>query len=148
MRRMEFAVVLVGVMALGCMPQPMADKKPATPPTPAATETATPPAAATEMVEAKVGVGKQGRSLDNESGIVVEPVKQLFRVKEKIAFDFNLTSAMNLYKADKGRAPQTHEEFMEQIVKANNINLPELPAGQRYVYDPETETLMVERPQQ
>ncbi len=47
-----------------------------------------------------------------------------------------------------GRKPNSHEEFMEKIIKEGKINLPELPAGQRYVYDPEQGQLMVERPAQ
>jgi hypothetical protein len=152
---MEFVLVLVSVTAVGCMPQPMAKKQsdaPATPATPAPVEVTVADgsvtAPATETVEAKAGVAKQGRSLDNESGIVVEPVKQLFAFKEKSVFDFQIKPALDLYKATNGKGPQTHEEFMEQIIKANNLQLPELPAGQRYVYDPATEMLMVERPAQ
>ena len=33
-----------------------------------------------------------------------------------------------------------------KIIKANNIHLPELPDGDRYMYDPKTEQLMVESP--
>ena len=53
---------------------------------------------------------------------------------------------MKLFKASEDRAPKSHEEFMEKIIKANNIHLPELPDGQRYQYDPKTEQLMVESP--
>jgi hypothetical protein len=35
---------------------------------------------------------------------------------------------------------------MEKIIKANRIRLPALPQGQRYVYDPKQEQLMVEKP--
>jgi hypothetical protein len=35
---------------------------------------------------------------------------------------------------------------MEKIVKFNNIKLPQLPPGQTYFYDPETNQLMVRRP--
>jgi hypothetical protein len=55
--------------------------------------------------------------------------------------------AMNLYQAREGEYPKSHEEFMEKIIKANNIKLAELPPGHRYVYDPATHTLMVEHPQ-
>ena len=37
---------------------------------------------------------------------------------------------------------------MDKIIKEGQIHLPELPAGQRYVYIPEREELFVERPQQ
>ena len=53
-----------------------------------------------------------------------------------------------LYKALNGNAPKTHEEFMQKIIKENAVNLPELPEGHRYVYDPSTEQLMVESPKQ
>ena len=53
---------------------------------------------------------------------------------------------MALFKATEGRAPKTHEEFMERIIKAGTIKLPELPEGHRYRYDPQTEQLMVEQP--
>jgi len=35
---------------------------------------------------------------------------------------------------------------MEKVIKANMIQLPELPEGHKYVYDPATKTLMVEKP--
>jgi hypothetical protein len=53
---------------------------------------------------------------------------------------------MDLFKATEGRAPKDHAEFMQRIVKENNIKLPELPEGDRYMYDPKTEQLMVESP--
>jgi hypothetical protein len=53
-----------------------------------------------------------------------------------------------LYKALEGAAPKSHDEFMEQVIQANQIKLPVLPPGARYVYKPETEELMVERPVQ
>ncbi|MGH8570124.1 MAG: hypothetical protein ACREXU_19490, partial [Gammaproteobacteria bacterium] len=65
--------------------------------------------------------------------------------KEKIAFEIQVPAAVNYYKGEHGYAPRSHEEFME-LMKAQNIELPELPPGHRYVYDPETEELMVERP--
>ena len=42
--------------------------------------------------------------------------------------------------------PKSHEEFMQRIIKDNDIVLPELPGGRRYVYDPKTGELMVEQP--
>ena len=35
---------------------------------------------------------------------------------------------------------------MENVIKANQIKLPVLPPGHKYVYDPATKQLMVERP--
>jgi hypothetical protein len=53
---------------------------------------------------------------------------------------------MRLYNGSHGTNPKTHEEFMSQIIEANNIQLPDLPSGQEYVYDPEKAELMVQRP--
>ena len=56
----------------------------------------------------------------------------------------NATRALALYKAEHdGRGPATHEEYMEKIIKKNRIKLPELPAGQEYLYDPPSEKLRV-----
>jgi hypothetical protein len=100
----------------------------------------------TEIVEAKKGVGLKGRSLDEHEGIVVTPVKALFAAKERAAYDIQVPQALNLYDAANGGPPKTHEEFMEGVIKANNIKLPELPAGHEYWYDPQAKQLMVKRP--
>jgi len=102
--------------------------------------------AETERVKAAVGVGEKGRSLDGESGMLVTPVKAFFSVQERLTFDVQLKQAMDLYKATNGALPKSHDDFMAQIVKANNINLPKLPAGHTYVYDPQQGELQVERP--
>ena len=44
-------------------------------------------------------------------------------------------------------AIRTVKEFMEKVIQANQIQLPELAAGSKYVWDPEKGELMVERPQ-
>ncbi len=54
--------------------------------------------------------------------------------------------AMDIYKAGEGHAPKTHQEFMDRIINENHIQLPTLPPGQRYVYDPQKEKLLLEKP--
>lgn len=103
------------------------------------------PAQPTEQVVAEAGVGKKGQSLEGESGVLVTPVKALFKVEQKLLFN-QITQAMNFYKATNGNFPKSQEDFDTHIVKANNLKLPELPAGQKYVYDPQRGELMVERP--
>lgn len=102
---------------------------------------AMPPAAQ----KADVGVGKRGRGYG--PGLVTTPVATYWAAKEMIAFRVQIPDAMRLYKAANGSAPKSHEEFMERIIKENNIRLPDLPPGQRYVYFPDREELMVEHPQ-
>lgn len=100
-------------------------------------------------VAAQPGVASQGRSLDGHEGLLVTPVKVYFRAKEMAVFTIQVPGALQLYKANdpQGKAPQTHEDYMTHVINANNIKLPMLPPGHKYVYDPKTEELMVERPQ-
>ncbi len=101
------------------------------------------PAAPPVQVQADVGVGKRGHNMGQ--GIVATPVAAYFAAKEQVAFRVEVPQAMNLFKATNGYAPRSNEEFMKEIIQANNIKLPELPAGDKYFYDPEQETLMVEQ---
>lgn len=66
--------------------------------------------------------------------------------KNAIAFD-QITHAMNIWSAmNDGEKPASHQQFMQEIIQANQIQLPELPEGHRYLYDPKAGELMVERP--
>jgi hypothetical protein len=68
----------------------------------------------------------------------------LFAVKEKVAFDIQIPQALGLFRATEGRLPKSHEEFMEKIIKANQIKLPELPAGMVYRFNTELGELWVD----
>ncbi|MFO0871763.1 MAG: hypothetical protein U0935_22795 [Pirellulales bacterium] len=94
-------------------------------------------------VPAQVGVGAKGRSLDPYQGVVVTPAKTLFAARERVVFDIQIPQALQLYKASNGQPPASHDEFMQRVIAENNIQLPVLPAGKRYQYDPATEQLMV-----
>ncbi|MDR0870050.1 MAG: hypothetical protein LBN39_04585 [Planctomycetaceae bacterium] len=105
----------------------------------------------TELVKADVGAGRKGhygqKGGEDATDIITVPVATLFRAKEMTAFRIQVPQALQLYKAtNDGKGPETDEEFQEKIIKANNIVLPELPEGQKYVYDPKSEQLMVEKP--
>jgi len=99
-----------------------------------------------ERVKAEKGVGIKGRSLDEHQGMLVTPAKAYFSVRERVVFEIQIPEAVKLFKATNGNGPKSHDDFMAQIIDANQIQLPELPAGQRYVYDAEKEELMVEKP--
>jgi len=102
----------------------------------------------TTQVKAAVGAGAKGRSLEDPKLVqmIVTPAVVLFRVEERLAYEAKVPYALKLYEAEHGRKPKTHEEFVEQILKPNQINLPELPPGHRYIYDPQAGELMVEKP--
>jgi hypothetical protein len=157
-------VALAALMAGGCGGTPIAQPSSdgAQPPAPTSTDTnvAPPndqvnqpiqsePATSDENVEqvkAEVGVGEKGRKLDEFKGPIVTPAKAYFSVKERVVFEIQIPQAMNFFQAENGRFPNSDDEFQEKIIAANLIKLPGLPAGQRYVYDPEKSELMVERP--
>ncbi|MGY8748421.1 MAG: hypothetical protein ACKVHR_10245 [Pirellulales bacterium] len=54
-----------------------------------------------------------------------------------------VTRALQLFKAEHGRMPKDYDEFMSQIIKRNNIQLPVLPGKRRYQYDPVKYELVV-----
>ena len=99
-----------------------------------------------EPRRAEAGVGKQGQSLEDETGagaIIAQPARTLFDVQQRAVFEIQIPQAMKLFEATEGRKPQSHEEFMQRIIQANRIQLPELPEGQQYRYDPEKGELWV-----
>ncbi|HAN96095.1 MAG TPA: hypothetical protein DCQ98_01060 [Planctomycetaceae bacterium] len=100
--------------------------------------------AAGTSVVAGVGVGRNGHAYGNDP--LTLPAATYWRAKEKIAFEIAIPHALQLYKANDidGRGPETHEIFMREIVEANRIEMPKLPDGLHYRYDPQTEQLMVE----
>lgn len=63
-------------------------------------------------------------------------------IMEQIA-KLGIDQAINLFYATEGRYPKDHEEFMTQIIKANNLQLPVLPGGKKYQYDVENHKLVV-----
>lgn len=99
------------------------------------------------MVQEKAQAGVTGKGNYGGPGIVTTPISTYFQAKERIIFEIQIPGAMNLYAADKGYKPKTQEDFMRDIIQANMIKLPELPAGHKYVYDPQKGELMVEHPQ-
>lgn len=55
----------------------------------------------------------------------------------------NIKHTVDLYHAETGEFPKSHAEFMEQIIKKNNIALPVLPSYQEYSYDVNTHQLNI-----
>lgn len=110
-------------------PQPAMPPQPVTPPP--------------EPVREKAAVGAVVQGHGYGTGPVATPMAIMYRAKEHIAFDIQIPHALDLFKATEGRLPKSHEEFMERIIKENQIKLPPLPEGQRYVYDVKQGQLMI-----
>lgn len=59
------------------------------------------------------------------------------------AAELSIKQAVNLFNAEHGRYPKDYEEFMERIIKFNNIQLPVLPGNLKYAYDVENHELKI-----
>ncbi|WP_250846829.1 hypothetical protein [Aquisphaera insulae] len=55
----------------------------------------------------------------------------------------NIQHAMDLYHAENDKYPKDYQEFMDVIIKANNIALPKLPVYQDYGYDEKEHKLII-----
>jgi hypothetical protein len=55
----------------------------------------------------------------------------------------SIEHAVDLYQATNGRYPKDYDEFMAEIIKANNIALPKLPLYQKYAYDEKEHKLII-----
>lgn len=75
---------------------------------------------------------------------ITGPLAAYSPMMERVA-DIGVTQAIALFYATEGRYPKDHAEFMERIIKEQNIRLPVLPYGGEYVYDVENHQLMVKR---
>lgn len=51
--------------------------------------------------------------------------------------------ALDLYHATNDRYPKDYDEFMNEIIRANNIALPKLPYYQAYGYDEQQHKLII-----
>jgi hypothetical protein len=56
---------------------------------------------------------------------------------------FEIEKAMQLYQATNDRYPRDFQEFMTDVVKANQISLPVLPYYQEYGYDEKEHKLVI-----
>jgi hypothetical protein len=55
----------------------------------------------------------------------------------------NIEHALDLYRATNDRFPKDYDEFMTEIIKANQIALPQLPYYQKYGYDEKEHKLII-----
>lgn len=99
------------------------------------------PNARQEVSDSKVKVNQA-----DPTSIVTAPL-QAYRPMVEQSAKIAITHALSLFNATEGRYPTSYEEFMEKIIKANNIRLPVLPEGYIYKYDVENHELVVVRPE-
>jgi|SRR5262245_4483645 len=75
---------------------------------------------------------------------ITGPLSAYGPMVEKVSIE-SVNYAIQLFNASEGRYPKDHEEFMERIIKENNIQLPVLPYKGRYQYDAANHALVVVR---
>lgn len=114
---------------------------------PASEQPAEPKTETVEIERGFTGKGQYGQAGgEKPSDMITVPVGELFAVRERM-FLMQLKQAEDLYKASNdNQMPKTQEDYMEKIVGANMLKLPDLPAGQEYVYDSEAEQLKIKKP--
>ena len=75
---------------------------------------------------------------------ITAPLSAYGPMMERIS-TVEITHAVNLFHAENERYPKDLDEFMEKIVKPNNIRLPVLPYKGRYEYDVGKHELLIVR---
>jgi hypothetical protein len=98
--------------------------------------------------QAKVGAGAQGRDYGGGTvgKLITTPIQTYWAGRSKIAFDIQVPMIVRDYKMFHDDKAPTHEEFMK-MVPQYNLELPQLPPGERYIFDPQSAQLLVEHPQ-
>jgi len=101
-----------------------------------------------ERVKAGKGVGIKGRSLDEYEGIIVTPAKTFFTAKERIFYEIEFPANYRLWRVQEEQAPKDFDELKARFLDPLGLTakMPKLPDGHRYIWNPETEELEVERP--
>jgi len=105
-----------------------------------------PPPVTSQPREFQAKDGKKGKLSRSGGGYLGAVVSARFTAVNMHTKNL-YTYALQLYWAEKGYYPKTHEEFMEKIIKFNKLKLPELESGVEYLYDPEDHQLKVHRPE-
>ena len=78
----------------------------------------------------------------NATDPITAPLSAYGPALERIS-KVEIKHAVDLFQATNDRYPKDYDEFMEQIIKANNIRLPVLPGGKKYQYDEVNHSLVV-----
>jgi hypothetical protein len=118
--------------------QPAAQSQPAGQAQPAQGQ----PSGQMEMMTLGADTGVQGQGYGG--GLITEPVHQFFSMRNLITWD-QIKHDMDIWQAIHNRWPKDAQEFQKEILEPAAIELPELPPGNRYVYNPKSGELMVAR---
>lgn len=87
--------------------------------------------------------GKKGKKSREAGGYLGAVGSARFTAENSMTINL-YKHALDLYWGTNGYYPKTHDEFMEKIIKFNQIQLPELDEGVEYIYDPEDHILKIQ----
>ena len=150
-----FGLVVMGLVFSGCSepadsgaPQDMDDlarmldpPKQETPPPPPAESEPPPPSRIAESEPAPPRENPQAGSADEtaqqEPGGYLSSIAMAHRSIRTRVDDLAWKQAVSHFKANQGRNPRSHEEFMSGVIEALRIPLPELEPDEQYLYVPE-----------
>lgn len=90
---------------------------------------------------------KQGKLSRQAGGYLGAVASARFTAVNKMTIN-QIKHNLEIYNADKGHYPKTHEEFMENFLPYSGVTLPALEEGDEYLYDPEDHTLKIYRPEE
>jgi hypothetical protein len=157
MRRTTAFGLLMALVA-GCEPEPRTvgnTAKNTSAPAPAPT----PPPPTPEESKPRSTLGERTTDIrdaqaEQEKGGVATPPKIVSRDPIRIvgnayvsiigqASVMKIKHALDIFKTQNERYPNDTQEFMEQVIQANNIALPRLPYYQEYAYDAQTHALVI-----
>lgn len=75
---------------------------------------------------------------------ITGPLEILKNVRVQLP-TLQIEHALNLYNAAEGNYPKSHDDFMRDIIQANRLVLPQLPADLLYQYDVTNHKLVIVR---
>lgn len=82
-------------------------------------------------------VGSKLREHNDAQKIITGAASTLLDVKAGTVLEISVPQAIQFFKAEKGRFPKNHQEFLTMVCEPNNIKLPELIDGMVYQFNPE-----------
>jgi hypothetical protein len=88
---------------------------------------------------------QRGRVFRNQPGYYNALFSARFYAENSMTFN-KVKHATDLYEATNGHKPKSHDEYMQVIIDANMIKLPELRDGYEYWYDAKEGELMMRKP--
>jgi hypothetical protein len=86
--------------------------------------------------------------LDEYEGVYVTPAKAYFAAKERIFFEIEFKANYDRWIILEDKVPQDFSELKARFLDPLGLskNLPVLPEGHKYIWNPTTQELEVERP--